>query len=185
MNVNQDSVMYSQYRMRMGIRAALFAAMICVSAFVVIPIGPVPLTMQSLMVQFAALLLPAPYGIMSILLYLGLGALGFPVFSQGRGGLAHFAGPTGGYLLGFLIANILLQLRRSIWVRSRITLMMALGLHTAILLGLGHVFMVLVAGVGSQKAIVISTGLIVPSLIKIGIGTAVLDWLILKRRFRS
>jgi len=185
MNVNHESVMYAQYRMRMYMRSALFAALISVSAFVVLPIGMVPLTMQSLMVQFAALLLPAPYGVISILLYLFVGALGFPVFSQGRGGLAHFVGPTGGYLLGFLVANGFLQLKRSIFIRSRTMLFTGLFLHTVILLALGHVHMVAVASVGSLKAEMISMGLILPSIIKIVIGTLVLDWLIIKRRFRS
>jgi biotin transport system substrate-specific component len=41
---------------------------------------------------------------MSICLYLFVGAIGLPVFSGGRGGIAHFLGPTGGYLFGYLPA---------------------------------------------------------------------------------
>jgi biotin transport system substrate-specific component len=41
---------------------------------------------------------------MSICLYLFVGAIGLPVFSGGRGGIAHFFGPTGGYLFGYLLA---------------------------------------------------------------------------------
>jgi biotin transport system substrate-specific component len=81
---------------------AFFSALICVGAFIVIPVGPVPIVIQNMIVILAGLLLGPAKGTASVALFLFIGAIGFPVFSGGRGGIAHFAGPTGGYLVGYL-----------------------------------------------------------------------------------
>jgi biotin transport system substrate-specific component len=83
--------------------ASLLAALIAVGAYlqVPLPIGPVPLVLQNLFVLLAGLLLGSRWGIISVGIYLLVGAIGLPVFVGGKGGLAHFLGPTGGYLLGF------------------------------------------------------------------------------------
>ncbi|TVR70440.1 MAG: biotin transporter BioY [Spirochaetaceae bacterium] len=52
-------------------------------------------------VIFTGLVLPPPWAIMTLLVYLLLGAAGMPVLAGGAGGLAHFAGPTGGFLLAY------------------------------------------------------------------------------------
>ncbi len=86
--------------------AAVFSALIAASAFFPIPVpgSPVPVSLQNLFVMLAALLLGPVWGSAAVALYLGMGALGLPVFSGGNGGLARFAAPTGGFLLGFLAA---------------------------------------------------------------------------------
>ena len=86
---------------RRMIRASLFTALMILGAFIRVPIGPVPVTLSSLFVLLAGLLLGAGWGAAAVSMYLLLGALGLPVFTAG-GGIALFAGPTGGYLLGFL-----------------------------------------------------------------------------------
>ena len=63
----------------------------------------VPITLQTLGVMLAGLVLGARLGALSVLVYLAIGALGVPVFAGGTGGLAHFAGPTAGYLIAFPI----------------------------------------------------------------------------------
>jgi len=87
---------------------ALFAALISVGAFMAFPLpgSPVPIVLQNLLVVLAGLLLGPLQGGAAVLLFLILGALGFPVFSGGHGGLAWFAGPTGGYLLGYALAAL-------------------------------------------------------------------------------
>lgn len=86
--------------------AALLVALLAASAYVSIPLQPVPLTFQTLVVILAALLLPAPWAAASVGGYLLLGAAGVPVFAGARGGLGVLAGPTGGYLLGFLAGAV-------------------------------------------------------------------------------
>ena len=84
--------------------ACLFAALCCAGAYISIPIplGPVPLALSNLFAVLGGLLLGPAWGSAAALLYVLLGALGFPVFSGGRGGLAHLVGPTGGYLVGYI-----------------------------------------------------------------------------------
>jgi biotin transport system substrate-specific component len=72
--------------------------------FIQVPIGPVPIVLTNLFVLLSGLLLGARWGAASAALYLLIGAIGLPVFSGGRGGLAHLFGPTGGYLFGFILS---------------------------------------------------------------------------------
>lgn len=86
---------------------ALFAALISAGAYIVVPVGPVPIVLQNFFVILTALLLTPVHALSAVFLYLLLGALGLPVFAGGAGGFAHFFGPTGGYLLAYLPAVLL------------------------------------------------------------------------------
>ena len=81
---------------------ALMAVIIAVCSWISIP-GPVPFTLQTFAVFTALLLLGTRNGLISILIYLLLGAVGVPVFSGFSGGIGHLLGPTGGYLIGFIV----------------------------------------------------------------------------------
>ena len=93
-------------------RAALYdftliiggSLLIALSAQVAIPIGPVPITMQTLAVLLVGALLGSRRGALSVLVYLTEGVMGFPFFAGGAAGAAYLAGPTGGYLIGFVFA---------------------------------------------------------------------------------
>lgn len=87
--------------------ASLMAALIAVGAYLHIPLGPVPIVLQNLFVLLAALLLGSRWGVTCVAVYLLAGAIGIPVFAGAKGGIVHFLGPTGGYLLGFLLAAFL------------------------------------------------------------------------------
>lgn len=89
--------------------AALCSALIIVGAYIVIPLSfsPVPIVLQNLFVFFTGLLLGAVWGALSVIIYLIMGILGLPVFAGGGGGIAHLLGPTGGYLVGFLLSVFL------------------------------------------------------------------------------
>ena len=95
--------------------SAAFAALTVVGANIVIPLEPVPITMQTLFVLLAGASIGAGWGTMSQWMYVGLGALGLPMFAGGASGAAVLAGPTGGYLLSFLVAPWVIgtMLRRS------------------------------------------------------------------------
>jgi biotin transport system substrate-specific component len=96
--------MDSPASLRMTVYASLMAALTAAGALIAIPIGPVPIVLQNLFVFLSGLLLGPRWGTASIGIYLLAGALGLPVFAGGVGGIGHFAGPTGGYLLGYLPA---------------------------------------------------------------------------------
>ena len=85
-------------------RIALSIAIITVSAWVTIPIGPVPFTLQCFAVALAICVLPALESLYAVGGYLLLGAFGVPVFSGMRGGFSVLAGVTGGFLWGYFIA---------------------------------------------------------------------------------
>ncbi len=80
----------------------LAIAIIAVSAWVTVPLGPIPFTLQMFAVTFAVVVLSPKEAIASIAGYLLLGAVGVPVFSGMRGGIGVLAGPTGGFLWGYL-----------------------------------------------------------------------------------
>lgn len=84
------------------------AALITLGAKVQIPFWPVPMTLHTLAVFFLAAALGPRLGFAAMAVYLGAGAMGLSVFSGSpeRGiGLAYMAGPTGGYLAGYLLAT--------------------------------------------------------------------------------
>lgn len=87
-------------------RIALFAALMCVSAFIYIPL-PVPITMQTLVMFSALFVLGGRGGSIAVLAYIALGALGLPVFSGFSGGISRLLDATGGYILGMLFSSLL------------------------------------------------------------------------------
>lgn len=84
--------------------ALLGSAVLAASAQVSLPMWPVPATLQTLAVLLLGALGGARMGMASVALYLAEGAAGLPVFAGGAGGAAALAGPTAGYLIGFLPA---------------------------------------------------------------------------------
>jgi biotin transport system substrate-specific component len=94
--MNRESLKYM-------ILTSLMTALMIVGAYIRVPVGPVPFVLTNMFVLLAGLLLGPRWGTASVALYLFLGLLGLPVFSGG-GGPGYFAGPTGGYLVGYLPA---------------------------------------------------------------------------------
>jgi biotin transport system substrate-specific component len=92
-------------KLRWMVLASLMAALTAVGAYIHVPIGPVPIVLSTLFVLLAGLLLGSRWGLTSMGLYLLVGAIGIPVFAGGKGGFAHFFGPTGGYLFGYVLAS--------------------------------------------------------------------------------
>jgi len=84
-------------------RAAFFTALIAVGALITVPAGPVPFTLQVMMVLLAGLVLGARLAVLATTAYLLLGLVA-PVYAGGASGIAVLAGPTGGYLVGFVVA---------------------------------------------------------------------------------
>lgn len=84
---------------------ASFAALIAACAIVPgINVGPAPITLQTFGVILTGAVLGSRRGLLAVLLYLAVGAIGLPVFTGGAAGLAPFAGATVGYLVAFPLA---------------------------------------------------------------------------------
>ena len=91
---------------------ALLAALLCISSYITIalPVSPVPITAQTLIINLIALLLRPKRAVIPVLIWVLLGFAGLPVFTGGRSGFAALAGPTGGYIIGSFAAVILISL---------------------------------------------------------------------------
>lgn len=81
----------------------LFAALLSISSQIYIPIGPVPHTLQLIFVLLAGVMLGSRWGFASVAVWVLLGIFGLPVFAQGKAGAAVLVGPTGGFLIGFMV----------------------------------------------------------------------------------
>ena len=84
------------------VRVALMAALITVGSWLSLPIGPVPLTLQTFFIMLAGIWLGPRHGLYACLLFLAAGCLGLPVFAGGKAGAGVLLGPTGGFLIGYL-----------------------------------------------------------------------------------
>jgi biotin transport system substrate-specific component len=107
-------------RVAAGVFGALvFAGLTFVGASIRIPLEPVPITLQTLFVILTGAVIGSRYGLLGQGLYVGAGVAGLPLFAGTLTGLAVIAGPTGGYLVGFLVAPIivgtLIRRRDTIW----------------------------------------------------------------------
>lgn len=85
---------------------AMFAAVICIGSFLRIPLGPVPIVLQNAICVLTGVLLGGWLGGASSALWLVAGLIGLPVYSGGNGGISVWAGPTGGFLPGYLIGAV-------------------------------------------------------------------------------
>jgi biotin transport system substrate-specific component len=150
---------------------ALGSLLLAISAKVQVPFWPVPMTMQT----FVVLMIGAHAGFRlagaTVLLYLVEGAIGLPVFSTGAG-LAFMAGPTGGYLLGFLVSAVVVSgLFAKGFNRSLPTAFGVLVLGDALILGIGFAWLSTL--IGAEKALAVGVLPFIPAeALKIALATA-------------
>lgn len=114
------------------------AALTAGAAQIVIPMWPVPITGQTFAVLLVGTSLGALRGSLSMVLYIALGAMGLPVFAEGASGLAKIVGPTGGYLLGFVLAAALTGwLAQLQWDRKVLKTILSFLLGTVVIYAIG------------------------------------------------
>jgi biotin transport system substrate-specific component len=173
--------------LRAVVLAVVGSVLLIVSAKVQVPFWPVPMTMQTFAVVVIGMAYGWRLGGATVLLYLAEGAAGLPVFAgtPERGlGLAYMVGPTGGYLVGFLVAAVLcgwLAERGWDWRLGRALIAMLLGHAVIFVFGLGW----LATLIGTEKAIAVGfTPFLLGTVVKIALAAAVLwaGWLGLERR---
>lgn len=106
--------MLKKIQIRDMLYAAIFAALIAVLGYLIIPLpfSPVPITGQTLAVMLAGCVLTPLQAGLSVITFIFMGAIGIPVFSGGTAGIGIIFGTKGGYLLGFLIGSIVISLIR-------------------------------------------------------------------------
>jgi biotin transport system substrate-specific component len=138
---------------RWAVNAALVVAgsfLLWVSAKIQVPFYPVPMTMQTLAIMAIAATYGMRLGIATVLLYLAEGAFGLPVFAYG-GGVAYFFGPSGGFLVGFVVAMVLVG-----WFAERgadkhiVQLFTTMLIADALLFAIGFAWLAYFANVGTS-----------------------------------
>lgn len=141
--------------------ASMFGALTAVGAYILIPLPPVPITLQTLFVNLAGALLGGTLGALSQVVYILLGVIGLPVFAGGKAGAGVLLGPTGGYLSGFVVGAYVIgkltALRRKpgfIWLACA----MSIGIATVYMIGI--IQLMVVAKLDYDKAIAV--GLLPP-----------------------
>ncbi len=118
-------------------KIAMFAAVISVMAQIAIPMPlGVPMTMQTFAISLAAIVLGAKKGGIATLLYVLMGAVGLPVFSEFSSGFAALLGPTGGFLLSFPLMAFVIGLGVS-YYKNKFTLALFVVLGTVLNYALG------------------------------------------------
>ena len=86
----------------------VFTLMMIAGAQIIIPTGITPIVLTTLFIYLAGLSIGKTKALLSTLLYVSLGLVGLPVFTAGHSGFQHIYGPTGGYLVGFMVASWLI-----------------------------------------------------------------------------
>ncbi|WP_297421729.1 biotin transporter BioY [Clostridium sp.] len=100
-NIIQNNIKISTHQL---VFCAIFTALIALGAFIKVPIPVLPFTLQFLFTTMAGLILGGRIGAYSVLMYILLGLMGLPIFSEG-GGIGYIFKPSFGYLIGFYIAS--------------------------------------------------------------------------------
>lgn len=114
---------------------SVFVALIVVGTFIRIPIPVVPFTLQLLFTMLAGLLLGGKLGASSVCIYIVMGLLGFPVFTEG-GGIGYILKPSFGYIIGFAVASYVTGV-----IANKVSNPSYKRLFTANFIGLGIVYL--------------------------------------------
>lgn len=132
---------------------ALMAAVICITAPLSIPIGPVPISLANLVICFCVIILGKKSATLSVIIYILLGLIGLPVFSNFRGGFSVLAGPTGGYIIGYIFLAYISGIFVEKFQDSSIMYFIGMILGTAALYAFGTSWFCTVSGMPLDKAL--------------------------------
>ena len=132
--------------------AALFAALVAVGAYIRIPVPPVPITLQTFFVLLSIVLLGYKWGTISILIYILVGFIGFPVFSGGPGGPGILLGPSGGYVYSFVIVAIVIGYLSEKVKKTFFSILALAVLGSLMILGIGTLHMMVFTSFDLQTA---------------------------------
>lgn len=162
--------------------AVIGSLLLAASAKLQVPFWPVPMTLQTLVV----LLIGAAYGwrlgLATVMLYLAQGAMGLPVFAGAAAGPAYFAGPTGGYLVGFALAAVMVGGLVD-WQRNVLTAGLALMLGIGVIYGCGVAWLSVL--IGWEKALAAGVVPFLPAeALKVALAAALVPaaWALARRR---
>ena len=125
---------------------ALFAAALCAVAPFSIEIGPIPLSFATLVIYIAAGSLNWKFGVLSVTIYVMLGAVGMPVFSNFRGGFQMIVGVTGGFIIGYIPCALATGLISDIFKHKLWAYILGMVIGTVLLYTMGTAWFMLQTG---------------------------------------
>ncbi len=121
---------------------ALMAGVMCLLGPLSIPIGPVPISVMTLLIYLSVYILGMKMGTISCVIYLMLGFVGLPVFAGYTGGAGELLGPTGGYLVGYIFLTLVSGFLMEKMAYQRIWCLLATIAGTAVLYAFGTAWFV-------------------------------------------
>ncbi len=116
---------------------AICTSLLCISAYLIIPLPIIPITLQFFAVVLIAILLKPTHTLTCVSLYIMLGIVGLPVFSGGKSGFGALLSPTGGFIIGFLVGAFLISLFKGKSVTRNIIVSVICGIIPTYVFGLG------------------------------------------------
>lgn len=157
---------------------ALFAAITCVLAPLAIPIGPVPISLTNFVIYVSVYVLGWHRATITYVVYLMIGLVGLPVFSGYEGGIGKMAGPTGGYLIGFIftavIAGLFVNLQEEKVLMNRVWGMLGMILGTIVAYGFGTAWFCYSTGTGLSAALALCVFPFIPGdLVKMAVAVVI------------
>ena len=171
-----------QNSLRGMVYASLFGALTALGAYMIIPLPPVPITLQTVFLGLAGTLLGGRLGALSQTVYLLLGIIGLPVFAGGKAGLGVLFGPTGGYLIGFVAAAFVIGKLTAMKTRPGFAwLCFSIISGEAVMYGFGFLQLALVARLAPVQALAVG---LLPFLPGDGIKILLTAWVALKLQDR-
>ncbi len=152
----------------------MFTALIAICSWISVPLGPVPFTLQTFGVFVTAGVLGTKRGMVSVLVYMLIGLIGVPVFAGFSAGPGVLAGPTGGFIVGFLLTALIVGILTKVWkVKTEqmkiAVLVVGMFLGDLACFALGTVWFIVVMKCSLAQALIwCVVPYIIPDLIKIG-----------------
>ncbi len=171
-----------------AVLVVVFSAFVGLTAQVAIPLWPVPLTLTTLGVLFTGAALGSKRGALALLLYLAEGAVGLPVFAGGASGVAYALGPTGGYLIGFVLAaGVVGLLAERGWDRRPIWTALAMVVGNLIIYALGVTWLAFLLGDLGTALVQGMLIFVIGDLVKIAVAAFALPggWALARQRRRA
>ena len=145
-----------------GVAGFALALAIAAQVRIPLPFTPVPITLQTFMLYLGAAWLGVRVAQPGLALYVGVALLGAPVMSGFRGGMAAFAGATGGYILGWFVAVLVVALLLDGGRKSTARTALAMAAGSAIILGCGALHLALLLDLSPQQAFLMGVAPFLP-----------------------
>lgn len=135
-------------------KISICIAILCISAYISFPLPftPIVMTAQTIAVNLVALILKPKESLISIGVYILLGIIGIPVFAGGTSGIGRLLGPTGGFILGFIISVPCISYFKGVLPSFKRYFIVTVFIGMTIIYLFGAAFMCLIQGINIISA---------------------------------